>query len=83
MATNSPLTKAQIMALEQLANPKAEGGLRLLFSKPELFNVGAVFLQLVDLGYAHESRIHSGWVKFAITKKGKKKYAEVQGEQTR
>jgi len=82
MTTEQQLTKAQLTALELLANP-GKNSLRLLFCKPELFTVGAVFIQLVDLGYAHESRIHSGWVKFAITPEGKKKYAEVQGEQTR
>ena len=60
-----------------LANP-GKNSLRLLFCKPELFTVGAVFIQLVDLGYAHESRIHGGWVKFAITKKGKAKWKQVQ-----
>lgn len=79
MDAPAQLRKAQIAALRQLAEP-GKNTLRLLFSKPELLNVGAVFTQLVDLGYAQETRIHAGWVKFAITKKGRKKWAEVQGE---
>lgn len=79
MSALTPLTKAQIAALRQLAEPKSNG-LNLLFNKPELFTIGVVFGQLVEMGYAKRKRLNNNWCKFKITREGRAKWAEVKDE---
>lgn len=77
--TSVELNKAQIAALRQLAEP-GNGGVNLLFCKPELFTVGAVFTQLADMGYAKRKKLTGGWCKFKITREGRAKWVEVKDE---
>lgn len=78
------ISQEQIDALAQLILPPSfDSNLHLTFNIRELNNVGAAFMQLVELGYAERKKIASGWYKFAITPEGKKKWKQVQREQTR
>ena len=75
------LNQTQIDALTQLAQPPSfDSKLRLTFNIRELNNVGAGYMQLVEMGYAERKKIASGWYKFAITREGKRKWSEVQNE---